>query len=54
MSVGMRSAQNIKDPDRDIRYEKLMEIVERCSKRPILDDRSPDEILGYNDQGLFD
>jgi len=32
--------------------EELHAIRERCSKLPILDSRSPDEILGYDDAGL--
>ena len=27
-------------------------IVERFSKLPVLDDRSPDEIIGYDENGL--
>lgn len=27
-------------------------IVERFSKLPVLDDRSPDEIIGYDEHGL--
>jgi antitoxin VapB len=30
------------------------EIVERFNKLPVLDDRSPDEIIGYNEKGHFD
>lgn len=29
-------------------------IVERFNSLPVLDDRSDDEILGYNEQGTFD
>ena len=29
-------------------------IVERYNRLPLLDDRSDDEILGYNEQGHFD
>jgi antitoxin VapB len=29
-------------------------IVERFNKLPVVDDRTDDEILGYNDQGTFD
>ena len=29
-------------------------IVERVKRMPVLDDRSPDEILGYNEHGHFD
>jgi antitoxin VapB len=32
--------------------EALRAIGERCSKLPVLDDRSPDEILGYGEDGL--
>lgn len=39
-------------------YEKFRrgidEIVERVARLPVLDDRSPDEIIGYNEHGLFD
>lgn len=33
---------------------RIEKIVERVKRMPVLDDRSPDEIIGYNDQGLFD
>lgn len=29
-------------------------ISERCAALPVLDPRAPDEIIGYNDQGVFD
>ena len=32
--------------------EELREIVERFSALPILDDRTPDEIIGYDEYGL--
>lgn len=31
---------------------RVDEIVKRIASRPILDDRSPDEIIGYDDYGL--
>ena len=31
--------------------QRLMEIGRRSAGRPVLDDRSPDEIIGYDDQG---
>jgi hypothetical protein len=40
--------------DREARKAAILEIVERFNRRPILDDRAPDEILSYNDQGHFD
>ena len=32
--------------------ERLMEIGRRCAALPVLDDRPPDEILGYDETGL--
>ncbi|MBF0168027.1 MAG: hypothetical protein HQL45_10395 [Alphaproteobacteria bacterium] len=33
-------------------FKKLMKFSEECSALPILDDRLPDEILGYGPDGL--
>jgi antitoxin VapB len=45
-------------PPRKESYEEFKrgidEIVERVAKLPVLDDRTPDEIIGYNDKGHFD
>jgi len=43
-----------KPEDREARKQAILEIVERFNRLPILDDRSPDEIVGYNEQGHFD
>jgi hypothetical protein len=32
----------------------IKEISERVTRLPILDDRSADEIIGYNEHGHFD
>jgi antitoxin VapB len=32
--------------------EELRLIRERCASHPVLDDREPDEILGYDHRGL--
>ncbi len=32
--------------------DALMQIARRCTSRPILDDRSPEAILGYDEHGL--
>lgn len=32
--------------------ERLMEIGRRCASRPVRDDRTPDEIIGYDEHGL--
>lgn len=38
-------------PARDLAAE-LEEIGKRCAALPVLDERTPDEILGYDDHGL--
>ena len=46
-----------KKPRRDDieqRLRRIDEIVQEVKKLPVLDDRSPDEILGYNEHGHFD
>lgn len=30
----------------------LMQIAQRCASRPVLDDRSPEAIIGYDEHGL--
>jgi antitoxin VapB len=32
--------------------QRLLEISERSAARPVLDPRTPDEILGYDERGL--
>ena len=32
--------------------EHLMAIARRCAARPVIDDRSPDDIIGYDERGL--
>ena len=36
-----------------ITRDTIMRIAERCKNLPDLDQRSPDEILGYDKAGLF-
>lgn len=33
---------------------EILNIAERCSRLPTLDNRTMDEILGYDEHGLFD
>jgi hypothetical protein len=40
--------------DRERRHRAVDRIVRRVNALPILDDRTADEILGYNKDGLFD
>lgn len=34
-------------------FESIMEIASRCQALPDLDERSPEEILGYDNDGTF-
>jgi hypothetical protein len=43
----------IKSPEADRRLRRVA-IVRRFHARPVLDNRTVDEILGYNKDGLFD
>jgi antitoxin VapB len=36
------------------RWAKAEEIIRRIQALPVLDPRSPDEIIGYNEHGTFD
>jgi antitoxin VapB len=40
--------------DKEEFHRRIQEIVDAVKKLPVLDERSPDEILGYNKQGHFD
>ena len=42
---------NLKDPDPQW-IEKLREISDRCAARPVLDARSNDELVGYDEVGV--
>jgi antitoxin VapB len=36
------------------RRRKLAELIAKCKAMPTVDDRTPDEIVGYNEFGHFD
>lgn len=38
--------------DSGARRARLQEIVDRARRQPLLDDRSADEIIGYDENGL--
>jgi len=40
--------------DRERRLRNIEKIVREVQKLPVLSNASDDEILGYNDKGLFD
>jgi antitoxin VapB len=41
-----------RDPDTDRWLEGIREIQREVAKLPVYDDRTPDEILGYDENGL--
>ncbi|HWK97693.1 MAG TPA: type II toxin-antitoxin system VapB family antitoxin [Pseudolabrys sp.] len=55
--IGREVERERKKPKRET-YEafsrRIEAIVEQVKQLPVLDDRSPDEILGYNEHGHFD
>ena len=62
VSITQVVVEALRDKDRRDPVEKpkgtlvieMVRIAERCSRLPNLDNRTMDEILGYDDQGLFD
>ena len=41
-----------RDQDVEKRYDAVMEVLERIWAMPVLDGRSADEIIGYDEHGL--
>ena len=52
--VSLRERLERKRARRDNRpmAERLMEIGRQCASLPVLDDRTPDEIIAYDEHGL--
>jgi hypothetical protein len=46
--------RNLRKTSRNELIARLTEISERCAALPLLDARSPDQIIGFNDHGAFD
>lgn len=46
----LRETKKIEDKQR--LFEAAMEISRRCADLPVFDNRSPEEILGYDENGL--
>lgn len=42
-----------RERDLEQRLRQIAEIVAKVKKLPVLDDRPADDIMGYDDQGLF-
>ena len=47
-----RAAFNQERPEAEERRRSIEEVLERLRRLPVLDDRSPDEIIGYDEHGL--
>ena len=41
-----------KPTKKDIDWDEVDRILDRVAKLPVLDDRTPDEIIGYDENGL--
>jgi antitoxin VapB len=48
------SRHKVRQPDPERTVERVMRIAQRISSLPVLDPRTPEEILGYNDSGTFE
>lgn len=48
----LERTQRRRTPEQQERFEKAMAIARRCSSKPLLDPRTPDEIIGYDEHGL--
>lgn len=44
--------ETVQRPSQVVLKERLLNIAERCAALPLLDPRTPDEILGYDDYGM--
>jgi antitoxin VapB len=49
-----RERRRLRPGDIEARLRRVDEIVKRYNSLPLLDTRTDDEIIGYNEQGLFD
>jgi antitoxin VapB len=56
VNAALRERLRIVSPSRssEEKIARIKEITARLAKLPVLDNRTPDEIIGYNEHGLFD
>jgi len=50
--ASVSSARNGKEQSVEALVEDVMEISRHCASLPLLDQRRPDEIIGYDENGL--
>jgi antitoxin VapB len=53
-AIEERLGRQKKKDDAEARLARVMAILAEVDKLPVYDDRSADEIIGYNEHGLFD
>lgn len=51
-AVRLRLAQPPTPEERERTIQRLTKIAKSFASHPVLDDRSPDEIIGYNEWGI--
>jgi antitoxin VapB len=49
-----RERRKVRIDSKEEFHRRIQEIVDEVKQLPVLDDRSDDEIIGYNEQGHFD
>jgi antitoxin VapB len=54
MDVGREARLARMTPEQREKLRKMEEISKRAAALPVLDTRTDDEILGYNDEGTFE
>lgn len=52
VEVALREAVARRRPAVEAKRAMLGRIAEHCARLPVRDDRTPDEIIGYDDAGL--
>ena len=53
VTVALRERMNRQQSSKKGFQEKIQEIQKRFAALPVLDDRTPDEILGFDEHGAF-
>jgi antitoxin VapB len=54
LAMSPRKDRGLTESERAEMRRSVQEIVDHIETLPILDDRSADEIMGYNERGMFD
>ena len=49
----LRERKDRVDKESEFRFKRIFAMAERCTDLPVLDGRTPDQILGFSDSGAF-